>query len=93
VASAGAENCRSACEGVREVLGAVAAHSSWIRRNGELERRRRVRAATEIEAIALAALRRRFDGVHGSPCSSSGRAGGCRRADPYQAADDLIASS
>jgi LAO/AO transport system ATPase len=53
-------------EGIDDVLAAIAKHADWMRRHGELERRRRARAASEIEAIALARVRQRFAGVPGS---------------------------
>jgi LAO/AO transport system kinase len=58
---------------------------------GELHRRRQARAAREIEAIALAALREKMDHVRGSAAlqvQAEKVANG--ELDPYAAADDLI---
>ncbi len=44
-------------EGVDDLVEALEKHRTWARGSGELERRRRARAAGEIEEIALEALR------------------------------------
>jgi LAO/AO transport system kinase len=44
-------------DGVGELVEAVAAHRDHLASSGELERRRRLRAAREVEEIALADLR------------------------------------
>src|SRR5262249_13549393 len=44
-------------EGVDDLIVAIDAHREWTAGSGELRRRRQARAAGEIEAIALAALR------------------------------------
>ncbi len=80
-------------EGVEELLAALDKHREWLERSGERDRRRRDRAAAEIEAIALDTVRGRFAGMHGSSAleRSAGRvvAG---QTDPYTAADDLVAA-
>jgi LAO/AO transport system kinase len=78
--------------GIDEVLARVEAHREWLAASGEGRRRRAERAAREIEAIALAALRERLGDVHGSAALSSLAdkvvAG---ETDPYSAADELVA--
>jgi LAO/AO transport system kinase len=81
-------------EGVQDVLDAVEKHRAWMDRHGELDRRRRARAAAEIEAIALGVLRTRYGSVHSAADSPLRRlaervAGG--ELDPFTAADELLA--
>jgi LAO/AO transport system kinase len=80
-------------EGVDDVLAAIEKHRGWMDKHGELDRRRRVRASAEIEAIALGTVKLRFAEVHGSAAldAAAGRvvAG---ETDPYSAADDLVAT-
>jgi LAO/AO transport system ATPase len=82
---------READNGIDEVLGRVQAHQEWLESSGEGHRRRSERAAREVEAIALAALRGRMGDVHGSAALSSLAdrvvAG---ETDPYRAADELL---
>jgi LAO/AO transport system kinase len=52
--------------GIDELVGAIEEHRAWLGSSGEGHRRRAVRAAREIEAIALAALRERMGDVRGS---------------------------
>ena len=47
-------------EGIPKVVDEIAAHFAWASESGELTKRRERRAADEIEAIALAALRSRM---------------------------------
>jgi putative protein kinase ArgK-like GTPase of G3E family len=79
-------------EGVDDVLGLIDKHRGWLAAHGEAERRRRARAAAEIEAIALGTVRRRFADVHGSAAldEAAGRVVG-GKTDPYTAADELVA--
>jgi LAO/AO transport system kinase len=78
-------------EGVSDLLAALGRHEDWMRAHGELHRRRRVRAATEIESIALGEVRRRFAAVHGSAALEAAAdrvvAG---EIDPYTAAAELV---
>ena len=80
-------------EGVEDVLAALDKHAAWLERTGEGERRRRARAAGEVEAIALAALRERIGDLHGSEAlgtlADRVLAGDL---DPYAAADELVAT-
>jgi LAO/AO transport system kinase len=83
---------RDTDNGIDEVLAKVEAHREWLESSGEGHRRRVERAAREIEAIALAALRERMGDVHGSAALGSLAeqvvAGGT---DPFRAADELLA--
>jgi LAO/AO transport system ATPase len=83
----------SRCEGIADVVAAVAKHHDWMQRHGELERRRRARAASEIEAIALGQVRQHFAGVHGSAALDAAAARVVAgESDPYRAADELVAA-
>jgi putative protein kinase ArgK-like GTPase of G3E family len=78
-------------DGVSDVLAAVSKHRDWMTRHGELDRRRIARAATEIEALALAQVRERFSDVHGSAALAAAAADVVAgRTDPYAAADELV---
>ncbi|MEI4274117.1 methylmalonyl Co-A mutase-associated GTPase MeaB [Klenkia sp. LSe6-5] len=81
----------SAGEGVDDVLARVEEHRSWLASSGEGDRRRRVRAAREVEAIAVGELRRRMGDVGGAAAIDALAervvAGEC---DPYAAADELV---
>jgi LAO/AO transport system kinase len=78
-------------EGVDKVVAAIAKHADWMQRHGVLEQRRRARAASEIEAIALGQVRQRFASVHGSAALDAAAvrvvAG---ETDPYTAAGELV---
>ncbi|MFJ4773401.1 methylmalonyl Co-A mutase-associated GTPase MeaB [Streptomyces uncialis] len=52
-------------EGIDEVVEALEKHKGWMDERGVLVDRRRERAAKEIEAIAVTALRERLADVHG----------------------------
>jgi LAO/AO transport system kinase len=78
-------------EGIDELVDALKAHRRWLVDSGTLALRRRRRAAEEIEAITLAALRQRLGDLHGdahlddlATLVTEGRL------DPYAAADRLI---
>ena len=78
-------------EGVDDVLAALAKHAAWLADSGEGDRRRLARAAGEIEAIALAALRERIGDLHGSAALDTlAKKVLAADTDPYAAADDLI---
>jgi LAO/AO transport system kinase len=80
-------------EGIDDVVAAIGKHRDWMEQHDELERRRRARAATEIESIAVGEVRQRFAQVHGSAALDAAAQrvvdGGT---DPFAAADDLIAT-
>ncbi|MEU2632849.1 methylmalonyl Co-A mutase-associated GTPase MeaB [Kitasatospora sp. NPDC007106] len=79
-------------EGVDEVVEALEKHRAWLSGTGELAARRTRRAAQEIEAIALAALRSRIGDLRGDRhllgLAERVAAGDL---DPYGAADHLVA--
>jgi len=80
-------------EGVDEVAAKIDERLEWMRAHGELGRRRRSRAREEIEEIAMTALRARFADLHGDArldVLAAKVADG--DADPYGAADELIAA-
>ncbi len=80
-------------EGIDELVGKLDAHAEWLERSGELTRRRRARAGSEVAAIALAELRKRMGALPGdgrlSRLAAKVAAG---ELDPYTAADELVAS-
>jgi LAO/AO transport system kinase len=78
-------------EGVEDVLAALDKHAEWLAASGEGDRRRLARAAAEVEAIALAALRARIGDLHGSAALDTLAARVVAGdLDPYAAADDLV---
>jgi LAO/AO transport system kinase len=80
-------------EGIEDVVAAIEKHRGWMQDHDELERRRRARAATEIEAIAVGEVRQRFAAVHGSAALDAAAARVVAgETDPYAAAEDLIAT-
>ncbi|HEX3593150.1 MAG TPA: methylmalonyl Co-A mutase-associated GTPase MeaB [Pseudonocardiaceae bacterium] len=78
-------------QGIDDVIEAIDAHRDWMAEHGELERRRTARAASEVEAIAVAALRDQIGDLHGGDAldglAKQVMAG---QVDPYTAADSLI---
>jgi LAO/AO transport system kinase len=78
-------------EGIDEIAAAVDRHRAWLDEHGELLRRREARAAAEVEAIALGALRGRLgslrDGTALPKLAASVAAG---ELDPYTAARNLL---
>jgi LAO/AO transport system ATPase len=83
----------SRAEGVDDVLAAIDKHRGWLSAHGEDERRRRARAAAEIEAIAVGAVRQRFAQVHGSAALDDAAARVVAgKTDPFTAADHLVAA-
>jgi len=80
-------------EGADEVVEAIERHGQWLAGNGQLEVRRRKRAADEVEAIALTVLRERMGDLRGG--AGLARAPAAVVAgdlDAYTAADDLVAA-
>jgi LAO/AO transport system kinase len=84
--------------GLDELVRELDRHRAWLEGSGELTRRRTRRAREEIEAIAVASLRDRWENVSGA-LRSGGDLDGLAEAvvagekDPYAAADELVASS
>jgi LAO/AO transport system ATPase len=80
-------------EGVDKVIEAIEKHRAWMDEHDELSHRRRVRAAAEIEAIALGTVKLRFGQVHGSAALDAAAARVVAGdTDPYTAAEELVAS-
>jgi LAO/AO transport system kinase len=78
-------------EGTDELMEALDKHRSWLGEQGRLAQRRRRRAADEIEAIAVTALRRRMGDLrrgHGLDDLAGQVVTGAL--DPYAAADRLV---
>lgn len=79
--------------GIDKVVEAIEKHRDWMERHGALQERRRARAASEIEAIALGEVRQRFASVHGSAAlGAAAERVVAGQSDPYTAADELVAS-
>jgi len=81
----------SSGQGVDDLVEAVQDHRAWLGESGRLEHRRARRARDEVEAIAVAALRARWEGVGGH--ADLDRLAGevaAGELDPYTAADRLI---
>ncbi|WP_193610856.1 methylmalonyl Co-A mutase-associated GTPase MeaB [Nocardioides lijunqiniae] len=80
-------------EGVDEVVEELDRHRAWLASSGQLERRRVRRARSEIEAIALTSLRRRWGDVGGhASLDDLAAAVVAGDSDPYRAADRLLES-
>ena len=81
----------SRSEGADEVVEQIERHGGWLVDNGQLEVRRRRRAADEVEAIALTNLRERIGDLSGSESLAllAGRVVS-GELDPYTAADELV---
>jgi LAO/AO transport system kinase len=80
-------------EGIDEIVAAIDKHRQWLRTHDELQRRREQRAAAEIEAIVLEALRERIEALdHGASLSDQAAAVAAGQQDPYTAADHILSS-
>ncbi|ULR53426.1 methylmalonyl Co-A mutase-associated GTPase MeaB [Streptomyces deccanensis] len=79
-------------EGVDEVVEALEKHRAWMEERGVLAERRRSRAAREVEAIAMTALRERIGDLHGDRrLDALAERIVTGELDPYRAADELVA--
>ena len=77
--------------GLDEVAAAIGRHRHFLEASGELQRRRARRAREEIEAIALAELRRRWGSVGSvDRLEALAAAVAAGQSDPYAAADRLL---
>ena len=80
-------------EGVDEVMEGIDKHVEWLEKTGTLGKRRLRRAADEIEAIAVAALRARIGDLrHTHALLHHAEEVVAGRIDPYAAADDIVAA-
>jgi LAO/AO transport system kinase len=78
-------------DGIDDVVAAIEKHRLWLESHGELVRRRQARAAAEVEAIALGALRERIGTLRNGtalPLLAARVAAG--ELDPYAAATELL---
>jgi LAO/AO transport system ATPase len=83
----------SRSEGVDELIAAIEKHREWMDKHDELDSRRQVRAAAEIEAIALGTVKLKFAQVHGSAAlDAAAERVVAGDTDPYTAADELVES-
>ena len=80
-------------EGVPEVVAALDEHHEWLTSSGELARRRARRARAEIEALAVALLRARWERIEGTDLDHLAAAVVAGEVDPYAAADRLVGGS
>jgi LAO/AO transport system kinase len=81
-------------EGIDELAARIAAHRAHLESGGELERRRRARAAREVEEIALADLRAELGQVgSGEALDALAEQVAAGKLGPYAAADQLIAQA
>ena len=80
-------------EGVAALMAALEEHRAWLASSGMGEQRRRQRARTEIQGIALAALQARFAAV-GRDASLDVLAAevAAGRTDAFSAADRIVAA-
>jgi LAO/AO transport system kinase len=79
-------------EGIEDVVEAIDRHHAWLSESGRLDAKRRLRAADEIEAIAVTALRERMGDLRGGSLLDELAARVVAgELDPYTAADDLVA--
>jgi LAO/AO transport system kinase len=80
--------------GVDELVTELERHRAWLEESGELARRRTRRAREEIEAIAVATLRDRWENIRGhDDLDALAEAVVARELDPYAAADELVATA
>lgn len=81
-------------EGLDKLASEIDAHHEWAQQSGALEVRRKRRARDEIEAIALAQLRKRFGQVGDAELLDelAGQVSAAKK-DPYSAVDELLAAT
>ena len=79
--------------GLDELATELARHHAWLTETGGLAARRVRRAREEIEAIALAGLRERWDGLGHDDLDALAEAVVAGAKDPYAAADELVATA
>lgn len=77
-------------EGVEEVVAELDRHRAWLEETGHLAVRRARRARAEVEAVAVAALRRRWEVGDTSTLDALAQAVAAGEQDPYAAADALL---
>jgi LAO/AO transport system kinase len=77
-------------QGVDEVVEGLEQHRTWLQDTGQLAVRRARRARAEVEAVAVAALRARWDLGDHSALDALAAAVAAGEQDPYAAADALL---
>ncbi|GAB2627696.1 methylmalonyl Co-A mutase-associated GTPase MeaB [Nocardioides ginkgobilobae] len=77
-------------QGVEEVVEALSSHREWLGETGQLAVRRARRARAEVEAVAVAALRKRWEIGDRSSLDALAEAVAAGETDPYAAADRLL---
>ncbi len=77
-------------EGIDEVVKAIEEHRVWLEASGELTRRRRQRAAAEIEALALGVMRAKFAQLPGEGLQALAAEVADGQLDPYAASTRLL---
>ena len=81
-------------QGIDELATELDRHQAWLAETGGLAARRARRAREEIEAIALAGLRERWENVGGhGDLDALAEAVVAGEKDPYAAADELVATA
>jgi LAO/AO transport system kinase len=79
-------------DGVGKLVEAIAAHRAHLESSGELDRRRRRRAAREIEEVALVDLRAELGTLgQGEALETLAEQVAAGKVGPYGAADQLLA--
>ena len=77
-------------QGVDDVVEGLEAHRAWLEETGQLAARRARRARAEVEAVAVAALRARWELGDHSALDRLAEAVAAGEQDPYAAADSLL---
>ena len=77
-------------QGVDDVVEGLEQHRAWLEETGQLAARRARRARAEVEAVAVAALRARWELGDHSALDQLAEAVAAGEQDPYAAADALL---
>ena len=77
-------------QGVDDVVEGLEQHRAWLEETGQLAARRARRARAEVEAVAVAALRARWELGDHSALDRLAEAVAAGEQDPYTAADALL---
>ncbi|PRY62882.1 LAO/AO transport system kinase [Knoellia remsis] len=80
----------TSADGIPDLVESLAAHRNWLASSGELAARRQRRAAAEVEALALAELRRGFGAECGLVPTDLAAAVASGDSDPYAAAHRVV---
>ena len=77
-------------QGVDDVVAGLESHRAWLEETGQLAVRRARRARAEVEAVAVAALRKRWELGDHSALDRLAESVAAGEQDPYAAADALL---